>query len=90
MSDSYGAGMGEAGRMNVDLSEAHHAALNARALAEGTTASEVLRSILDREFNLETDQPTIDAVLAGLAQEIALRARQLCQHDSDLDPWDGS
>jgi hypothetical protein len=39
-------------RTNIYLTLAEQAALDARAAAEGSTRSEVLRAIVDRELNL--------------------------------------
>lgn len=76
-----------AGRMrrtNIYLSEVEQAALDAKAAAEGSTRSDVLRTIVDRELNLDGDDADIDAALAEMAGEIAKRARALSRHDPDL------
>lgn len=71
-------------RTNIYLSEAEQAALDARAAVEGSTRSEVLRAILDRELNLAT-HVELDAALADAAGEIAARARKLSRSDPDLN-----
>lgn len=70
-------------RTNIYLSEDEQAALDARAAAEGSTRSDVLRSIVDRELNLD-DDPELDAALAELAGDLARRARALSRSDPDL------
>lgn len=72
-------------RTNIYLTLAEQAALDARAAAEGSTRSEVLRALVDREFNLETESSgEVDATLAELAGELAERSRQLSADDPDL------
>ena len=71
-------------RTNIYLTSVEQAALDARAAAEGSTRSEVLRSLVDREFNLDDAPTQIDAALAELAGELAERARQLSVDDADL------
>jgi hypothetical protein len=72
-------------RTNIYLTQIEQAALDARAAAEGSTRSEVLRGIVDRELNLETGSSgEVDAVLAELADELAERSRQLSADDPDL------
>lgn len=73
-------------RTNIYLTEAEQAALDARAAAEGSTRSEVLRVLVDRELNLDAEKASgdIDAALAGLAGELAERSRQLSADDPDL------
>jgi Ribbon-helix-helix protein, copG family len=72
-------------RTNIYLTEQEQAALDAVATAEGSSRSDVLRSIVDRELNLggEPDDE-LDALLASLAPDIARRARSLSRRDSDL------
>lgn len=70
-------------RTNIYLSEDEQAALDARAAVEGSTRSDVLRSIVDRELNLD-DDPELDAALAELAGDLARRARALSRSDPDL------
>jgi hypothetical protein len=70
-------------RTNIYLSEDEQAALDARAVAEGSTRSDVLRAVVDRELNLDED-PEVDAALAELATDIARRARSLSRGDPDL------
>lgn len=71
-------------RTNIYLSEIEQAALDAKAIAEGSTRSDVLRTIVDRELNLGGDDDDLDAVLAAAAGEIAKRARALSRHEPDL------
>lgn len=71
-------------RTNIYLSEIEQAALDAKAVAEGSTRSDVLRNIVDRELNLDGDDAEIDAALVEVAGEIAKRARALSRHDPDL------
>jgi hypothetical protein len=71
-------------RTNVYLSETEQAALDARAAAEGSNRSDVLRKIVDRELNLSDEDEELDAGLAGAASEIAARARTLSKRDRDL------
>lgn len=70
-------------RTNIYLSEDEQAALDSRAVVEGSTRSDVLRAIVDRELNLENN-PEVDAALAEAAGEIARRARSLSAGDPDL------
>jgi hypothetical protein len=70
-------------RTNIYLSEVEQEALDARAAAEGSTRSDVVRAIVDRELNLDED-PELDAALADAAAEIAHRARTLSRRDPDL------
>lgn len=72
-------------RTNIYLTEAEQAALDARAAAEGSTRSEVLRVLVDRELNLDAEaSEEIDAALAEVAGEMAERGRQLSGDDPDL------
>jgi hypothetical protein len=72
-------------RTNVYLSEDEQMALDALAVAEGSTRSDVLRSIIDREMNLAGDaDPALDAAVADAAGEIAAQARALSESDPDL------
>lgn len=72
-------------RTNIYLTLAEQAALDARAAAEGSTRSEVLRALVDRELNLEAESSgEVDAALAELAGELAERSRQLSADDPDL------
>lgn len=71
-------------RTNIYLTEVEQAALDARAAAEGSTRSEVLRALVDRELNLDTEAGEVDATLAELAGELAERSRQLSAGDPDL------
>lgn len=70
-------------RTNIYLSEAEQAGLDARAAAEGSTRSEVIRSIVDRELNLGQDAQ-LDVLLVELAAELAAEARELSINDPDL------
>ena len=72
-------------RTNIYLTAVEQAALDARAAAEGSTRSEVLRALVDRELNLESEaSDDVDAALAELAGELAERSRQLSADDPDL------
>lgn len=72
-------------RTNIYLSAEEQAALDAKAAAEGSTRSEVLRTLVDRELNLDDGgSEEVDAALADLAGEIADRSRQLSANDVDL------
>ncbi len=72
-------------RTNIYLTEVEQVALDARAAAEGSTRSEVLRALVDRELNLDTEASgDADAALAELAGELAERSRQLSADDPDL------
>ena len=70
-------------RTNIYLSEVEQAALDARAAVDGSTRSDVLRAIVDRELNLGEDAE-LDAALIGAARDIAARARTLSHSDPDL------
>lgn len=71
-------------RTNIYLTLAEQAALDAKAAAEGSTRSEVLRGLIDRELNLAGESRGVDAALAELAGELAERSRQLSADDPDL------
>ena len=75
--------LGGVRRTNIYLSADEQAALDARAAAEGSTRSDVVRGIVDRDLNLD-DDPELDALLAEIADEIARRARTLHRYDPDL------
>jgi len=70
-------------RTNIYLSEAEQAALDARAVVEGSSRSDVVRAIVDRELNLTTDH-ALDDALGDAAAELAERARRLSRDDPDL------
>jgi hypothetical protein len=70
-------------RTNIYLTDTEQAALDARAIAEGSTRSEILRVIVDRELNL-TEDADLDAVLNDTAAELAERSRALSCDDVDL------
>ena len=70
-------------RTNIYLSEVEQAALDARAAVEGSTRSDVVRSIVDRELNLAEDAE-VDAALLHAAREIATKARTLNRADPDV------
>jgi hypothetical protein len=70
-------------RTNIYLSETEQAALDARAAVEGSTRSDVVRAIVDRELNLAEDAE-LDAALVRAADDIAARARRLGRADPDL------
>ena len=72
-------------RTNIYLSEDEQVALDALAAVQGSTRSDVLRSIVDRELNLvEQDDPDLDAALAEAAGDLAALARTMCADDPDL------
>ena len=72
-------------RTNIYLTQVEQAALDAKAAAEGSTRSEVLRALVDRELNLDSEESgEIDALLTDLAGELAERSRQLSADDPDL------
>ena len=73
-------------RTNIYLTEAEQAALAARAAAEGSTRSEVLRVLVDRELNLDAESSggEVDTALAELAGELAEHSRHLSADDPDL------
>lgn len=72
-------------RTNIYLSAVEQAALDAKAAAEGSTRSEVLRALVDRELNLDdSGSEEVDTVLAELASELAARSRELSADDGDL------
>lgn len=76
-------------RTNIYLTLTEQAALDARAAVEGSTRSEVLRALVDRELNLETESSgEVDAALAELAGELAERSRQLSADDPDLSSFE--
>lgn len=77
--------LGPVRRTNIYLTPVEQAALDARAAVEGSSRSEVLRALVDRELNLETEaSDEVDAALAELASELAERSRQLSAEDPDL------
>ena len=82
----YGlAYIGSVRRTNIYLSAVEQAALDAKAAAEGSTRSNVLRALVDREMNLDdSGSEEVDAALVGLASELAARSRQLSTDDADL------
>lgn len=72
-------------RTNIYLTDTEQAALDARAVAEGSTRSELVRVIVDRELNLSPDeQSDVDTALAAAAAELAERSRALSRDDIDL------
>ena len=72
-------------RTNIYLSAVEQAALDAKAEAEGSTRSQVLRALVDRELNLDDESTAdVDAVLVELAAELANEARRLGANDPDL------
>ena len=72
-------------RTNIYLTLAEQAALDSRAAAEGSTRSEVIRALVDREFNLDAESSEeVDAALAELAGELAELSRRLSDDDPDL------
>jgi len=70
-------------RTNIYLSEAEQAALDARATVEGCSRSDIVRSVIDREMNLDEDTE-IDTVIGDLAAELAELARRLSSADPAL------
>jgi hypothetical protein len=72
-------------RTNIYLSAVEQAALDAKAAAEGSTRSEVLRALVDRELNLDDEgSEDVDAALVELASELAAGSRRLSADDTDL------
>lgn len=72
-------------RTNIYLSESEQRGLDALAEERGSTRSDVLRQILDRELNLgSTDDSSLDDALADMASAIAQKARDLSASDPDL------
>lgn len=72
-------------RTNIYLSAIEQAALDAKAEAEGSTRSQVLRDLVDRELNLDNEgDADVDAVLVELAGELADQSRRLSTDDADL------
>jgi hypothetical protein len=71
-------------RTNIYLTETEQAALDARAAVQGSTRSDVVRSIVDRELNLSEDAD-LDAALLRAVDEIADLARVLSRTDPDLE-----
>lgn len=71
-------------RTNVYLTDEEQAALDARAQVEGSSRSEVLRSIVDKALNLTEGTDSIDSGLAEAAREIAETARRLSADDPEL------
>jgi predicted transcriptional regulator len=72
-------------RTNIYLSDVEQAGLDAIAVARGSTRSDVIRAIVDRELQLETTDDDLDAALADAASDVAERARVLSRRDPDLD-----
>jgi len=72
-------------RTNIYLTDAEQAGLDARAAAEGSTRSEVVRAIVDRELNLGSDADAdLDDALGEVAAALAAHARLLSADDVDL------
>jgi hypothetical protein len=71
-------------RTNIYLSEVEQAGLDAIAATRGSTRSDVIRAIVDRELHLEKDDDALDAVLADSARDVAERSRALSRRDPDL------
>lgn len=72
-------------RTNIYLTEEEQAALDARAAAEGSTRSEVLRALVDRELNLDGEvSAEVDAALVEVAGELAELSRRLSADEPDL------
>lgn len=76
--------LGGVRRTNIYLTDHQQAALDAQAATAGSTRSDVLRAIIDRELNLD-DDADLDAALGDAADELADRARALSRDDVDLD-----
>lgn len=73
-----------AGRTSIST-DIEQAALDARAAAEGSTRSETIRAIVDRELNLSPQERTeLDTALRTEAAELAAHARALSRNDADL------
>jgi hypothetical protein len=72
-------------RTTIYLTTVERAALDARAAAEGSSRSEVLRILLDRALNLDAKASgEVDAALADLAGDLADSSRRQTAGDSDL------
>lgn len=72
-------------RTNIYLTDTEQLALDARAAAEGSSRSEIVRSIVDRELNLSPGEETdVDTALCDAAAELAERSRALSHDDVDL------
>lgn len=72
-------------RTNIYLTDIEQAALDARAAADGSTRSEAIRAIVDRELNLSPEEQTeVDTALGEEAAALAAHARALSQNDVDL------
>ncbi len=69
-------------RTNIYLTDVEQAALDARARAEGSTRSEILRVIVDHQLNLGEDTD-VDAALGQVAAELAEHARATSSDDVD-------
>ena len=79
----YGCMLESMHRTNIYLSEAEQIALDARAVAENRSRSDIVRTAIDRELNLNEDA-ALDALLEQLAGEVAEQARRLSADDPDL------
>lgn len=72
-------------RTNIYLTDIEQAALDARSAADGSTRSEVIRAIVDRELNLSPEEQTeVDTALGEEAAALAAHARALSRDDIDL------
>jgi len=72
-------------RTNIYLTAVEQAALDAKAAAEGSTRSGILRALVDQQLHLNDEAPQeVDAALAALAAELAERSRELSADDPDL------
>lgn len=72
-------------RTNIYLTDTEQAALDARAAASGTTRSEIVRAIVDRELNLSPDEEIgLDEALTAAAAALAARSRVLSGDEPDL------
>ena len=71
-------------RTNIYLTDEQERALDARARAEGTTRSAVLRAILDQELAAPSVDPGLQEAFAALADGYEQLAGDLFDDDPDL------
>jgi hypothetical protein len=70
-------------RTNIYLTEVEQAGLDAKAEAAGSTRSDIVRSIVDRDLNL-ADDADLDTLLWELAPELAGLAREIASGEPEL------
>jgi plasmid stability protein len=71
-------------RTNIYLTDEQERALRARASAEGTTKSAVVRDILDRDLLEQTSDAAVDDELGLLSDSYFDLVGDLFDHDPDL------